>query len=293
MSGKYLIIGAQGQLGRDLIPRVPGEVIPVGRDRADLTRPDLLQSALDQIHPDVVINCAAYNFVDRAESEPEAAFAVNALGPRSLAKFCADRGITLVHFSSDYVFGRDATRSSPWTEWDAPGPISVYGASKLAGEHFVQAACPSHIVIRTCGLYGVWGSGGKGTNFVETMLRLAGDGKPLRVVNDQRCTPTYTLDLAEALVAILEARQFGLFHVTNSADCTWHEFATAIFEYSRTKADLAPIASSESGRPARRPAYSVLADSGLKQIGVNSLRPWRAALQAYLVERDQRRGQLR
>src|SRR5439155_20410681 len=134
--------------------------------------------------------CAAYNFVDKAETEPEAAFAVNAWGVRELAKACTAAGTKLVHFSTDYVFGLDAGRAEPLTENDPPGPVSVYGLSKLAGEYVVRAALPNHLVIRTCGLYGVWGSGGKGTNFVETMLRLAAEGKRLPVVNDQRCTPS-------------------------------------------------------------------------------------------------------
>ena len=140
--------------------------------------------------PDVVVNCAAYNFVDKAESEPDAAFAVNAWGVRDLARVCRDLDCVLVHFSTDYVFGLDSGRARPYAETDAPGPVSVYGLSKLAGEYLVRALCPRHFVIRTCGLYGVWGSGGKGGNFVETMLRVAGQGKPLRVVDDQICTPS-------------------------------------------------------------------------------------------------------
>src|SRR5262249_41359675 len=148
------------------------------------------------VRPDVVINCAAYNFVDKAESEPEAAFAVNAFGARDLARLCAQRECTLVHFSTDYVFGLDSNRTAPWREDDPPEPVSAYGTSKLTGEYFIRSICARHVVIRTCGLYGVSGSGGKGGNFVETMLRLAGQGKPLRVVADQHCTPTYTVDLA-------------------------------------------------------------------------------------------------
>src|SRR5438045_3146768 len=133
---KYLVIGAAGQLGRDLCPRLGGEVLEVGRDRADLTRPDLLRATLNAVRPDVVVNCAAYNFVDRAESEPQQAFEVNALGARNLAQLCGERDCVLVHFSTDYVFGLDAGRTSPYREFDAPGSISVYGTSKLAGEEF-------------------------------------------------------------------------------------------------------------------------------------------------------------
>src|SRR5262249_37279111 len=189
------VLGAAGQLGRDLCPLLPGEVLPVDRARADLTRPDTLRALLAEIRPDVVVNCAAYNLVDKAEAEPAAAFAVNTFGVRDLALLCQEHDCTLVHFSTDYVFGLAEARKAPWGEEDAPGPVSAYGASKLAGEYFVRAACACHVVLRTCGLYGVWGTGGKGTNFVETMLRLAGEGKPLRVVNDQTLTPSYTMDV--------------------------------------------------------------------------------------------------
>src|SRR5262249_48336234 len=146
---------------------------------------DLVRTTLSSLRPDVVVNCAAYNFVDKAEAEPNDAFAVNAAGVRNLALVCRDLDCLLVHFSTDYVFGLEADRRTPWAETDAPGPVSVYGLSKLTGEYLVRFICPRHFVVRTCGLYGVWGSGGKGGNFVETMLRVAGMGKPLRVVADQ------------------------------------------------------------------------------------------------------------
>ena len=191
---KYAVIGAAGQLGRDLCPRLSGDIVPLGRDKADLTRPELLRSTLTSLRPDVVINCAAYNFVDKADTEPPAAFAVNAWGVRDLATICRELGSTLVHFSTDYVFGLDASRRTPWSETDAPGPVSVYGLSKLAGEYLARSICPRHFVIRTCGLYGVWGSGGKGGNFVETMLRVNAERKPSRVKLSRIrfCTPSFT-----------------------------------------------------------------------------------------------------
>jgi dTDP-4-dehydrorhamnose reductase len=279
---RYAVLGAGGQLGRDLCPRLAGEVHALTRDRADLTQPEALRAALQELRPDVVVNCAAYNFVDRAESEPEAAFAVNAWGVRALARACADLGCTLVHFSSDYVFGLDEGRTTPYRESDAPGPVSVYGLSKLAGEYLVRALCPRHLVIRTCGLYGVWGSGGKGGNFVETMLRLAGLGKPLRVVADQVCTPSYTADVAAATAALVGVGQPGLYHVTNGGACSWHDFAAAIFDLAGVRADLTPISSREYGAAARRPRYSVLAPTG------TPLRPWREALAGYLQERREK-----
>jgi dTDP-4-dehydrorhamnose reductase len=285
---KYAVLGAAGQLGRDLCPRLPGEVAALTRDRADLTRPETVAAALAEVRPDVVVNCAAYNFVDRAESEPEAAFAVNAWGVRALATACREHSCTLVHFSSDYVFGLEDGRDRPYRESDAPGPVSVYGLSKLAGEYLVRSLCPRHFVIRTCGLYGVWGGGGKGGNFVETMLRAAGQGKPLRVVADQRCTPSFTADVAAAAAALVQTGRYGLYHLTNAGSCPWHEFARAIFETAGVEANLTPITSREYSAAARRPAYSVLGREAYEALGLPPLRPWREALAAYLGERRQK-----
>jgi dTDP-4-dehydrorhamnose reductase len=274
----YAVLGAAGQLGRDLCPRLGGDVARLTRADADLTRPDTLRAALTALRPQVVINCAAYNFVDRAESEPEAAFAVNAWGVKALAEVCRDLDCALMHFSTDYVFGLDAGRRTPYTVDDPPGPQSVYALSKLAGEYLVRTTAPQHFVVRTCGLYGVWGSGGKGGNFVETMLRLAGEGKPLRIVADQECTPSYTADVAEAAAALARTDAYGLHHLTNGGSMTWYDFARTIFELAGVKADVQPIASREWKAAARRPGYSVLACR-------TPLRPWREALADYLRER--------
>jgi len=285
---KFAVIGAAGQLGRDLCPRLTGEVLPLDRTGADLTNAAMLRATLGEERPDVVVNCAAYNFVDKAESEPDAAFAVNAWGVRQLARICRELDCALVHFSSDYVFGLDARRSTPYRVSDAPGPLSVYAMSKLAGEYSVRAECPKHFVIRTCGLYGVWGSGGKGGNFVETMLRIAGQGKPLRVVNDQHCTPSYTADVAVATANLIATGKYGLYHVTNAGATTWYELAKAAFEVAGVKADLTPIPTSDYPTPARRPLYSVLALDALAEAGVPTPRPWRDAVAAYLRERNTR-----
>lgn len=286
---KFAVIGAAGQLGRDLCPLLQGDVTPLGRDQADLTQPDLLRTTLTSLRSDVVINCAAYNLVDRAESEPEAAFATNAWGVRTLATICRDLGCLLVHFSTDYVFGLDESRRTPFVETDAPGPVSVYGLSKLAGEYLVRSTAPRHIVIRTCGLYGVWGSGGKGGNFVETMLRLGGQGKALRVVADQFCTPSYTKDIAAATAALIPTGRTGLFHLTNAGSCSWHEFASTIFSLAGMHVDLTPIPSAEYAAPARRPPYSVLAMNAYAEAGLPIPRPWQHAVEAYLEERRQKR----
>ena len=219
------------------------------------------------------------------ETEPEAAFAVNTHGVRALARACATASIKLVHVSTDYVFGLEGIREQPYAEDSPPGPLSVYGASKLAGEYFVQAASPLNLVVRTCGLYGVWGSGGKGGNFVETMLRLAGQGKPLRVVADQRCTPSYTADVAAAIAALITHDAAGVYHVTNSGSCTWFEFTAEILRQSGLKTELTPITTADFGAAAPRPPYSVLACEKLATLGMSTLEPWPQALTRYLTER--------
>jgi dTDP-4-dehydrorhamnose reductase len=289
---RYAVLGAAGQLGRDLCPWLSGEVVALTRADIDLTRPDTIRTRLAALHPDAVINCAAYNFVDRAESEPAAAFAVNAWGVRELALVCRDLDAILVHFSTDYVFGLETNRRVPYTEQEAPGPVSIYGLSKLAGEYQVRSHCPRHFVIRTCGLYGVWGSGGKGGNFVETMLRLAGEGKPLRVVADQTCTPSYTADVANATAALINTQRYGLYHLTNQGSCSWHELARTVFALAEVKANLEPINSQEYGAAARRPGYSVLSTRAYEALGLLPLRCWQEAVAAYLHERQERRKAL-
>lgn len=280
---KTAILGAGGQLGQDLCRTLPGEIVPLGRPDVDLTRPESLVAALVPHRPNIVINCAAYNFVDRAEDEPREAFEVNALGVRALALVCRDLGSVLVHFSTDHVFGLDVARRVPYAETATPGPVSVYGGSKLAGEHFVQSVCPRHFVIRTCGLYGSRGQGGKGGNFVEAILKRAKSGAPLRVVNDQECTPTATADLCTAVGALIGTDAYGLYHLTNSGSCSWFEFANAIAAAAGLTASITPIASSEYGARARRPHYSVLDCAKYAELGLPRLRPWREALQAYLA----------
>jgi dTDP-4-dehydrorhamnose reductase len=266
---------------------LPGEVIPLSRADADLTRPDTVRAALAAHRPDTVINCAAYNHVDRAESEPEVAFAVNAWAVRDLARACGQLGCALVHFSSDYVFGLEQGRSTPYEETAAPGPVGVYGLSKLAGEYLVRAALPRHLVLRTCGLYGSPGAGGKGGNFVETMLRLAGQGKPLRVVADQVCTPSSAVDVAAATASLLGTGRWGLYHIRSGGSCSWYEFARALFELAGINVDLKPITTAEYGAAARRPAYSVLGMTAFEALGLAPLPPWREALSRYVQERQQ------
>ena len=278
------VLGSRGQLGRDLIPRLSGDVRPLTRADIDLDKPATVAAYFATQRPDTFVNCCAYNLVDQAEADPDAALRVNAWGVRALAVECAKAGTKLVHVSTDYVFGLDAGRTRPLTELDAPGPVSVYGLSKLAGEYVARTHCPRHLVVRTCGLYGAWGSGGKGGNFVETMLRVAGQGKPLRVVADQHCTPTSTADLADALAKLIAADAQGLFHLTNAGATTWRDLAAEAFRLTGITADLTAISTAEYPTPARRPGYSVLDCGKAAALGV-TMRPWREALAAYLDER--------
>lgn len=280
----WVVLGANGQLGQDLCKRLPGYVIPLTRSEIDLTKPHNLFPILQHHRPDTLINCAAYNHVDRAESEPELAFMINSQAPQALALMCQQLAVRFVHFSTDYVFGQDVTRSLPYTESDVPGPLSIYGQSKREGELRVLETLPEALVVRTCGLYGRWGMGGKGTNFVETMLRLASEGKAIRVVDDQVCTPSYTVDVAEAVVKLLDRNADGLYHVVNSGCCSWYEFAREIFLQSGISAKLTAISSSDYPAIAKRPKYSVLSTQKLQNLGI-SLRQWKDALSAYLSER--------
>ncbi|MBL8848369.1 MAG: dTDP-4-dehydrorhamnose reductase [Planctomycetaceae bacterium] len=276
------IIGAGGQLGRELAAGTdPHDTLCLAHRNIEISDPASIAAALDGKGVHTVINAAAYNFVDRAEDEPDAAWVVNARGPRLLAQWCAANAATCVHISTDHVFGLDGSRSIPFRETDAPGPVSAYGISKLAGEHFVRSTAPRHFVLRTCGLYGHPPAGGKG-NFVETMLRLGKGKGEVKVVNDQYCTPTSAADLAEMILALIRTNAFGLYHATSSGATTWHEFAQEIFRQSGTDARVIPISTQEFGAKARRPAYSVLDCSKLAAAAGISIRDWRESLAGYL-----------
>jgi dTDP-4-dehydrorhamnose reductase len=281
---RIVLFGASGQLGTALSNLLVDDVIPVPHARADLAERSRVIAALDELAPDLVINAAAWNFVDRAEDEPEQAYAVNALGPRTLAQWCAGRDVPLVHFSTDYVFGRDRARITPYVETDAPGPLGAYAVSKLAGEAFVRAICTRHFVVRTCGLYGRSGSAGKG-NFVETMLRLGHERGEVSVVDDQWCTPTWASDLAWGVARLIQTNDYGLYHATNSGATTWRRMAVEIFRRAGLDVTVRPITTAEYPTKARRPAFSVLDCSRLASKIGGLLPPWEAGLAEYLEQR--------
>ncbi len=291
MTVRTVLIGAGGQLGTALQARLPGDLITPSRRELDVTSREQIEAVLESARADRVINAAAYNLVDRAEQEPDVAFAVNALGPRNLAQACAAREIPLLHVSTDFVFsGREGTgpeaplRETPYTEDDLPQPQSAYAVSKLAGEYFVRAECPRHFVVRTCGLFGRTPAPQK-PNFVESMLRLGAERDELRIVADQRCCPTAVSDLAESLVALLETEAYGLYHGTGDGSASWYEFASEIIRLAGLTTKVTPITSAEFAAPAQRPVWSVLDSSRLSDCVGFPIRSWRESLPEYLASR--------
>jgi dTDP-4-dehydrorhamnose reductase len=274
---RALVAGSAGQLGRELVARLGRELAWAGdRTELDVTDGAAVAALVSRVRPDVVFNATGYNRVDAAESEPAAAFAVNAVAPHFLARAAQDAGVLLVHYSTDYVF--DGAASRPYREDDAPHPLGVYGASKLAGEHLVAAAGGEHVLVRTSGVLGRGGSEQKGGSFVERILAQARAGKPLRVVADQLFSPTSAADLASASIALVRAGVRGVVHVTNSGSCSWHELAEAALAACGLDVPVERVSSADLRLPARRPAYSVLDGSHYLGLGLPPLRPWREAL---------------
>ena len=283
------LIGANGQLGSDIVRLWAGsaaaakgdELVALTHADLDITDYDTVRSVLIGMEPHLVINTSAYHRVDDCEENALQALQVNALAVQNLAEVCRDIGATVMHFSTDYVFS--GRKGAPYREYDGTDPISAYGISKAAGEHFLRYILPEdHILIRSSGLFGVAGASGKGGNFVETMIRLAREGKPIRVVDDQIATPTFTLDLAATLLDVIAKGGRGTFHITNAGQCSWHEFAGEIFRQVGLTPTLEAISSEDYSAKALRPAYSVLENSRLAEVGLKQPRPWREALAAYL-----------
>jgi dTDP-4-dehydrorhamnose reductase len=282
---KILLIGANGQLGSDLEKALGGrghQVVPSRHSDLDVTDAAGIERVIGSVQPDAVINTSAFHKVEECERNPALAFEVNAIAPMNLARTCSRLGALLVHFSTDYVF--DGTKLQPYLESDLPAPLNVYGVSKAAGEHLIASNIERSFVVRTCGLYGVRGSSGKGGNFVETMIRKALAREPIRVVNDQVLTPTFTEDLAEAVSRLIETRAYGLYHASCEGWCSWYEFARTIFELEGIDADLSPIETRETSSPVKRPPYSVMSKQRLQQAGIE-LPFWKDSLARYLKAR--------
>ena len=288
---KFLLFGANGQVGHELRRSLAalGEVIVTTRsgqcedgmrcEVADFDMPDALPALIARIAPDVVVNAAAYTAVDRAESDRDAAFRANAEAPQRIAEACAARAALLVHYSTDYVF--DGTGMRPYREDDATSPLGVYGESKLAGEDAIRASGARHMIFRTAWVYA-----SHGKNFMRTMLRLAAERDELRVVADQIGTPTSAALIADVTASLLArpSERSGVWHLTAAGETTWHGFAKAIVAAAHTRGLIArvprvlPISTAEYPTPAKRPAYSVLDTSRLRQEFDVCLPQWQQAL---------------
>ena len=270
---RALITGAGGQLGSDLARLLP-EAMAMTRSELSITDPEALSAVLQRHRPDLVFNCAAYNAVDRAESEPRLAQAVNGTAPGLLAERCRALGIRLVHYSTNYVFAGD--RPGSYVESDTPGPLGVYARSKLDGERAVMAAAPGALVIRCAGLYGVTGSAAKGGSFPDRILTRARAGEALRVVADQHLNPTYTGLLARASLDLASGGLSGLVHLVPRDCCTWYDLAVELLALAGLRVSVEPVASSEFPAAARRPAHACL-----RSERVAALAPWREGLAEY------------
>lgn len=275
-----LITGANGQLGMSL-RKIAGEYpshsfVFTDLPEADITDRSSMALLIDKVIPDVIVNCAAYTAVDRAEGEPEIAESINSGGPSVLASLAKERGAALIHISTDYVF--DGTAAKPYRENDPVNPATIYGKTKLAGERAVEASGADAAVIRTAWLYSEFGN-----NFVKTMLRLACEGRDISVVNDQTGSPTYATDLARAVMAVIGKgiKGYQVYHYSGSGQTTWYGFAKKIFTLAGRTVNVAPVPTSGYPTAATRPPYSVLDTSKIQNAGA-AVRPWEESLEECL-----------
>ena len=308
-----LVTGAHGQLGGELCRQLGDDAVGLDIDGLDLTDGPAVLAAMRRLRPTAVINCAAYTQVDRAETEPGRCRAVNATAVEHLARACGELDCPLVQISTDYVFGGEAGERG-YREDDPPAPQGVYAKTKVEGE-LAAARHAKHLIVRTCGLY-ARPSDERAGNFVKTMLRLGASGKPLRVVADQHCTPSYVPHVAQAVLFLLDTKgtapdagaisgnlrtlpasgpvpvsfvpvraSWGIYHVTNRGQTTWYDFAEEIFRLAKMDASLQPITTAEYAAAAPRPAYSVLDTTAYHRLGGPAMPAWQAALAEYFAEK--------
>jgi dTDP-4-dehydrorhamnose reductase len=283
---RVLLLGANGQLGSDIVRAQKAhfggfEIIPIYRKELDVTEPAGIKKVLAGYQFDALINCTSYHKTDEVEKHASEAVAVNAHAPLHMAVACKAKGAIFVHISTDYVF--DGGNSKPYSETDAAAPLNVYGASKFLGENLVRREwAEKTLIARVASLFGVAGASGKGGNFVETMLRIAKEKGEVRVVNDTRMSPTSTADAARVILSLLEKHAApGLYHVVNSGEATWFEFAREIIRRAGLAAQVVPITSSEFQTAAVRPSYSVLDNRKAGSL-VGQIPEWEDALDRYL-----------
>ncbi len=287
MARRAAIFGCQGQLGVELVRELRErgyEVTGWERAAVDITDREKVERVLADLDPKIVFNAAAYNQVDVAETEPQAAYMANALGVRNLALACRQTDAQLVHFSTDYVFDGESTR--PYREDDSPHPLGAYAVSKLAGELYAQAYLERPLIVRTCGVFGPGGLQTNRGNFVELMLRRGVESQPIRVVEDHIGSPTYAPLLASRTIDLVEQNRHGVFHIGGGAPISWFNFAKLIFEAAGLHPALHPTSEREYRTPARRPKYSALSNEKMERAGLAAMPPLAECLKAYLAARE-------
>ena len=274
---KIMIIVSEGMLGHDLVDVLSAEheVSTTTIDTLDITDIDKTIKTVKKHNPDVLVHAAAFTDVDGSESNPDLAYKVNATGTRNVAVACLEADCAMVYICTDYVF--DGTNTTPYYEYDQTKPLGVYGKTKHAGEVYIRDILNKFYIVRTAWLYGY-----NGPNFVTTMLNLAKTTESISVVNDQIGSPTYTVDLAEAIACIIKRPSYGIYHVTNSDNCSWFDFAEEIFKQANVAVDLKPVTTEEFPRPAPRPKYSVLENYNWKMEGYPKIRSYKEALADYM-----------
>jgi dTDP-4-dehydrorhamnose reductase len=277
---KVVVTGAAGQLGKDVLlelERKNHQAYGLDRQQLDITIEEDVMACISEVKPDVILHCAAYTNVDAAEENEDAAYAVNAAGTEYLAKAASQNGAKMLYVSTDYVF--DGSANKPYEVDEPTKPLGAYGRTKLAGEQLLQKNLDEFFIVRTAWVFGIHGN-----NFVKTMLRLGKERGEVGVVHDQVGSPTYTVDLAQFMVELMETDKYGVYHATNSGICSWYEFAVEIFKQAEMDVKVNPLTTDQFPRPAARPKYSVLSKRRIEQEGLNPLRDWKKALGAYLEE---------
>ncbi|NRT89272.1 dTDP-4-dehydrorhamnose reductase [Clostridium beijerinckii] len=288
---KILITGCNGQLGNELQSIIKSgkaeinevsenirksEIVALDVEELDIINLTQVREILNDVRPDVVINCAAATNVDGCEGNEDFAFRVNSIGPRNLAIICEEIGAKLVQVSTDYVFS--GVSNKPLTEYDLTAPYSVYGKTKLLGEQYVQQFCSKYFIVRTAWLYGYIGK-----NFVYTMMRLGKEKDIIKVVDDQRGSPTHANDLAYHILKLIETEEYGIYHCTGKGECTWYEFAKMIIELSGERCEVKPCTSEEYVTPAKRPEYSSLDNMMFRNTIGDEMRDWKDAIKSFIT----------
>ncbi|PLR83146.1 dTDP-4-dehydrorhamnose reductase [Bacillus canaveralius] len=275
-----VVTGVQGQLGYDVVKELEKknhQVYGTDRSQLDITSEADVNAFIDEVKPDAIIHCAAYTNVDRAEEDKETAYNVNALGTQFLAQAAKKAGAKMLLVSTDYVF--DGTADKPYETDHPTKPLGVYGETKLAGEQLLTEILDEYFIVRTAWVFGI-----NGHNFVKTMLRLGEERGEVGVVHDQVGSPTYTPDLAKFLVELIETTKYGVYHATNSGECSWYDFAVEIFKQAGMDVKVNPLTTDQFPRPASRPKYSILSKKKIEEQGLKMLPDWKKALSEYLQE---------